>query len=92
MFSSLTALITPILSAHARRSTVQSRREYHNKAERERTKKINGLIQVRHSVVIGPPSQHLLMFELVCVLRNCVTYLGALSQTRHRSYRVSPSS
>ena len=27
--------------------TVQSRREYHNKAERERTKKINGLIQVR---------------------------------------------
>ena len=50
-----------ILSAHARRSTVQSRREYHNKAERERTKQINGLIQVRHSVVIGPPSLYQLM-------------------------------
>jgi len=35
---------------------VQSRREYHNKAERERTKKINGLIQVRHGRPACAPS------------------------------------
>lgn len=82
--------------------TVQSRREYHNKAERERTKKINGLIQVRAA---SSPSARVfiprtafsaksaLLSSTRCrllsvVLRSCGSFSAAQSRTRRPSYPV----